>query len=137
MSSTSTAMRVARFAFIAASSWLALPVLAADNPVAHCKDLGGDMEQGFTTQCTLPQASLEQAYAYLRGSDEDGKHYLAASMPRQDLKRDDEKDNVSIAYHWAGAGHLDIQMDFGGGTTKYRLVQQGPGVVLTTMRFPD
>lgn len=132
--------RAARCLLIAAAGWLTLPVFAADKPATAtgpCRDLGGDMEQGFTTRCTLPEASMSDAYAFLLGHDRDAQRYLESTMPRQDFDRKLEQVPVNVHYHWTGDGRLDIQMDFAGGATTHSLLRQGQGVVLITVASPD
>lgn len=67
----------------------------------HCRDRGGDMEKGFTTRCAFPEASLDQADAYLRDHDKDARHYLTTTFPARDTKHTDDKNNVSVDLSWS------------------------------------
>jgi uncharacterized protein len=120
----------------------AMPVLPRPNAASNasgvrCQHHDADMES--TDQCTLPQTTLEQAYAYLRRTDKDGQRYLEPTMPKQDVRRNFPKpeDSLVVDYHWTGQERLGIELAFGGGTTTFTLLKHGGDVILIKSESAD
>jgi uncharacterized protein len=120
----------------------AMPVLPRSNSVSNasgvrCQHHDADMESN--DECILSQATLEQAYAYLRRTDKDGQRYLEPTMPKQDVRRNFPKpeDSLVVDYHWTGQERLGIELAFGGGTTTFTLLKRGGDVILTKLESAD
>lgn len=101
-----------------------------------CKDLGGDMEIGFTTRCTFKNSDVEKAYTFFRLHDQEGK-YLAASMPRRNTKQNFETEQLSVEYQWQGKQKLLVMLHYAGGENAHTFTQQGKDTRLNLFYSPD
>lgn len=99
-----------------------------------CIDKGGDMENGFVTNCRT-KADLEISYHELKNDYfEDGK-LLLSNLPQKDTVY--VKDNVEIQYKIGNGKNIGIELSYPGGSTEFSLLESnGKTTVIKTM-YPD
>lgn len=100
----------------------------------NCSDKGGDMDNGYITNC-LTKSILQISYSQLKQVYfEDGK-LLLKDLPKKDTIY--TKENVEINYKILNAKKLNINLFYGGGVTKFSLIEvNGKTNIIKTM-FPD
>lgn len=105
----------------------------------ECIDKGGDMENGFITECLFKNATLEQAYyAYIeRNKDNDEGKYLEAKFPKTDFLKDGTEYPISIVYKYSGKVELTVDLLFPGGETTITFTEKNDGVKVVANHSPD
>lgn len=105
----------------------------------ECTDKGGDMENGFITECFFKNATLEQAYyAYIeRNKDNDDGKYLEAKLPKTDFLKDGTEYPISIVYKYYEKKELTVDLLFPGGETKITFTEKAGSVNIITIHSPD
>ena len=105
----------------------------------ECIDHGGDMENGFITECFFKNATLEEAYqtyTELNKDNDDGK-YLEIKLPKTDFFKDGSEYPISIDYKYSGKNKLTIDLFFPGGGTTIIFTEKADGVKAITNHSPD
>ena len=99
-----------------------------------CADKGGDMNNGYITNC-LTKSILKISYSQLKQVYfEDGK-LLLNILPKRDTIY--IKENVKINYEILSVKNVKINLLYGGGVTKFNLIEiNGRTNIIKTM-FPD
>lgn len=100
----------------------------------NCTDKGGDMNNGYVTNC-LTKSILSISYSQLKMAYfEDGK-LLLNILPKKDTVY--TKENVEINYKILNTKKININLSYGGGETKFSLIEiNGKTNIIKTM-FPD
>ncbi|MBF8456883.1 hypothetical protein IV494_06770 [Kaistella sp. G5-32] len=105
----------------------------------NCKDKGGDMAIGFSTECLYENYTLEQAYQKFKEenkNNDDGK-FLADHLPKNNIDIPFEEYPISAKYSILKQGNLKIELLFPGGLTYITFKKIENGVKITTVNSPD
>ena len=105
----------------------------------NCKDKGGDMAIGFTTECLYENYTLEEAYQKFKEENkknDDGK-FLADHLPKNDIDIPFEEYPISVKYSILKQGNLKIELLFPGGQTSITFKKNEKGIKITTVNSPD
>ncbi|MBW0435665.1 hypothetical protein HGB47_18835 [Leptospira yasudae] len=100
---------------------------------AVCKNLGGDMENGFKTRCIYKNKELKAAYESFIQTDEDGK-YLQKQIPQSDLTKGEDP---TVEYKWQQKSKLSVTLTFPGGVTTIRFEEKGKNTEILKHMSPD
>ena len=105
----------------------------------ECIDKGGDMENGFSTECFFRNSNLEQAYdAYiLRNKYNDDGKWLEPKLPLEDLVKDGTDYPISIVYKYSKKDELTVDLIFPGGETTIVFAQEFNDVKVSSIHSPD
>lgn len=105
----------------------------------ECKDKGGDMENGFITECLYKNYYLEEAYNAFRErhiADDEGK-YLEKKMPGSKHIARFKDYPISATYTYPQQNTLKVEILFPGGVTTMIFKTEENDVIVTTNNSPD
>lgn len=105
----------------------------------ECNDKGGDMENGFITECFFKNFTLEKAYhTYIeRNKDNDDGKWLEPKLPLNDTVKDGTEYPISIIYKYSGKRELTIDLIFPGGETTITFTEKAGSVNVVANHSPD
>lgn len=104
-----------------------------------CKDKGGNMENGFVTECLYKNHTLEKAYNKFREmniSNGDGK-FLEKKMPSGKFTTGFNDYPISVTYTYPKQHILEIEILFPGGVTTINFKKEKNDVIVTKNNSPD
>lgn len=104
-----------------------------------CKDKGGNMENGFVTECIYKNYGLSEAYQLFREQNkdnEDGK-FLEKQLPPDKHTVVFNDYPISVTYTYPKPNTLEIEIFFQGGVTTITFKEDKESVKVTTNHSPD
>lgn len=104
-----------------------------------CKDKGGEMENGFVTECLYKNYGLEEAYNAFRKRHKAGDNgkYLEKKMPTSKYIASFKDYPISVTYTYPKQNVLEIEILFPGGVTTIIFKTGKDDVIVTTTNSPD
>lgn len=109
-----------------------------------CIDKGGNMEQGFETECTYPNKHLSQAWSYFSTKNKDNENgmFLSPILPvTNTVVNIDTTINEShylLTVHYAVTKKsVMATLEFPGGVTTIKFISDGQNTKSTTINSPD
>jgi len=105
----------------------------------NCKDVGGNMENGFLTECVYKNYNLTEAYNEFRQrnkTNDDGM-FLEANMPASNYKAALKEYPTSVNYVYSNANMLEVEILFPGGVTTITFKAEDDDVRISTNHSPD
>lgn len=104
-----------------------------------CKDKGGDLSTGFTTECIYENYTLTEAYDAFRtkNKDNDDGKFLESKMPEKDKTVPFKEYPISVKYSRSDKKNLNIELLFPGGVTYLTFKTQEKGVKVMITNSPD
>ena len=115
------------------------PISCFPPKIVECKDKGGDMENGFITECLYKNYYLEEAYKAFRErhkADDEGK-YLENKMPVSKHITRFKDYPISATYTYPQQNTLKVEILFPGGVTTMIFKTEENDVIVTTNNSPD
>ena len=115
------------------------PIACFPPKIVECKDKGGDMENGFVTECTYRNQNLDEAYNAFRErnkANDEGK-YLEKKMPTGKHIAGFSDYPISVTYSYPKQNILEIEILFPGGVTTIIFKTEKDDVIVTTNNSPD
>jgi len=116
-----------------------IPTKALKLKTVDCKDKGGNMENGFVTECLYKNYDLTEAYNDFRErnkDNEDGK-YLEKKMPSGKHTAGFSDYPISVTYTYPKQHILDIEIFFPGGLTIINFNKEKDDVKVNITHSPD
>lgn len=104
-----------------------------------CKDVGGNMDNGFVTECIYKNYNLTEAYNEFRQrnkTNDDGM-FLEAKMPASNYKAALKEYPTSVNYVYSNANMLEVEILFPGGVTTITFKAEDDDVRISTNHSPD
>jgi len=122
-------------------SGLELSVADWQNLVTYnCEDLGGDMENGFKTQCVYESNSFERVYNqyfFIDNSNEDGIDKIQRNLPVKNKEETFADESLSIEYNWINENKFEVVLNFAGGVTSFEFEQMKNKIEVVKTASPD
>lgn len=104
-----------------------------------CKDKGGNMENGFVTECLYKNHTLEKAYNKFREmniANDDGK-FLEKKMPTGKHAAGFNDNPISVTYNYPKQHILEVEILFPGGVTTINFKKEKDDVRVNVNHSPD
>lgn len=123
-----------------------VPQIAPQKPIEcfppkniECKDKGGDMENGFVTECLYKNYGLQEAYIKFRerNGDNDNGKFLEHKMPLDKHISKFQGYPTSVSYNYYNQNTLKVEVLFPGGVTTIVFKTEKNDVIVTTNNSPD
>lgn len=116
-----------------------IPIKKQEMKMVDCKDSGGDMENGFITECLYKNYDLAEAYNDFRkrNDDNDDGKYLEKTMPSGKYKAGFSDYPLSVAYNYREKSTMRIEILFPGGVTIINFKKVKNDVMVTINHSPD
>ncbi|TDX86549.1 hypothetical protein [Epilithonimonas xixisoli] len=105
----------------------------------ECKDKGGNMENGFVTECLYKNHNLEKAYKAFREknkANDDGK-FLEKEMPIDKHTAGFNDYPISVTYTYPKQTILEVEILFPGGVTIINFKKEKDNVKVNVNHSPD
>lgn len=115
------------------------PISCFPPKIVECKDKGGDMENGFVTECTYRKQNLDEAYNAFREqnkANDEGK-YLETKLPSSKHMASFKEYPISVTYNYPKQNILEVEILFPGGVTSINFKTEKDDVIVTTTNSPD
>ena len=105
----------------------------------ECKDKGGNMENGFVTECTYANQSLNEAYNAFRerNKDNDDGKFLEKEMPSGKHIAGFNDYPISVTYTYPKQNILEVDILFPGGVTIINFKKEKDDVRVNINHSPD
>lgn len=105
----------------------------------ECKDKGGDMENGFVTECTYGNQDLNEAYNAFRerNKDNDDGKFLEKEMPSSKHTASFKEYTISVTYNYPKQNILEVEILFSGGVTIINFKKEKNDVKVNINHSPD
>jgi|GEM_PF-832679 len=100
----------------------------------NCTDRGGDMNNGYVTNC-LTKSILSISYSQLKMAYFEDGNLLLNILPKKDTVY--TKENVEINYKILNTKKININLSYGGGVTKFSLMEVNGKTNIIKTLFPD
>lgn len=115
------------------------PISCFPPKIVECKDKGGDMENGFVTECTYRNQNLDEAYNAFRErnkANDEGK-YLENKLPTSKHIANFKEYPISVTYTYPKQNILEVDILFPGGVTYINFKQEKNDVKVSINHSPD
>jgi len=105
----------------------------------ECKDKGGDMENGFATECIYANHDLSEAYKVFRerNKDKDDGKFLENKMPIAKYIANFKEYPISVTYTYPKHNILEVEILFPGGVTIINFKKETNDVKVNINHSPD
>ena len=105
----------------------------------ECKDKGGNMENGFVTECTYANQDLNEAYNAFRerNKDNDDGKFLEKEMPSAKHTAGFNDYPISVTYTYPKQNILEVEILFPGGVTIINFKKEKNDVRVNVNHSPD